>query len=129
MDVRNQKKWAALVRQNTPAPGDDRPFADYGFAIIQFAQRWADLMEERMKTSELKDIAEETCAEAITEEITGAMYGCAVSVLAKHWKHGKALQKWHNNKYFQKQYNGKYGWFWAWIFNLKRGRIASNFTL
>ena len=31
--------------------------------------------------------------------ITGAMYGMAVSILAKCWKHGEALRKWHNKEW------------------------------
>ena len=30
--------------------------------------------------------------------ITVYMYGCAVSVLAKAWKHGEALRRWHNKE-------------------------------
>lgn len=30
--------------------------------------------------------------------ITGFMYGCAVQMLAKSWKHGEALRRWHNKE-------------------------------
>lgn len=33
---------------------------------------------------------------ANTDGITGFMYGCAVSGLAKFWKHGEQLRRWHN---------------------------------
>jgi hypothetical protein len=31
--------------------------------------------------------------------ITGFMYGAAVAILAKCWKHGEALRKWHNKEW------------------------------
>jgi hypothetical protein len=44
-----------------------------------------------------------SCAErashlANEEGITGFMYGCAVSILAKVWAHGEELRRWHNRK-------------------------------
>ena len=31
--------------------------------------------------------------------ITGFMYGAAVAILSKCWKHGEELRKWHNKEY------------------------------
>lgn len=69
----------------------------YPAAIIAYAERWARIMEARIKKGErLADIAEESSHIADTEGITGFMYGVAVSALSKHWSKGEALRLWHN---------------------------------
>lgn len=69
----------------------------YGLGIYAYAERWADLMEARMKAGEsLADVADETSHEADTDGITGFMYGAAVSVLSENWVHGEELRQWHN---------------------------------
>lgn len=71
----------------------------YGGAVITYAERWARLMEARMaKGEKIADIADECSRLADEEGITGFMYGCAVSTLARVWKHGEALRLWHNLK-------------------------------
>ena len=42
------------------------------------------------------DVAKQTSHDADLEGITGFMYGCAVSILSKCWKHGEDLRRWHN---------------------------------
>jgi len=72
----------------------------YGLAVVQFAERWADLMEQEIdKGAKLADIAEETSHDADTEGITGFMYGCAVNILANVWEYGEELRRWHNKEY------------------------------
>ena len=69
----------------------------YGAAVMSYASRWANLMEQRMADgTALSVCAEKTSHDADTEGITGFMYGCAVSILARVWKHGEALRCWHN---------------------------------
>lgn len=68
----------------------------YGAAIYSYAQRWAELMEEKMKFSRLEEIAKSTSHEADTEGITGFMYGAAVSILSQAWLWGDELRCWHN---------------------------------
>jgi len=70
----------------------------YGKAALDFAERWADLMEERMGGDEalLSSIAKEASHDADTDGITGFMYGVAVSMLSHVWEHGEALRRWHN---------------------------------
>jgi hypothetical protein len=69
----------------------------YGGAVMAYAERWARLMEARMaKGEKIAAIADECSHLADIEGITGFMYGCAVSILAKVWKHGEALRLWHN---------------------------------
>lgn len=65
----------------------------YGRAIFSYAEKWADLMEERINAgAKLEDIAEKTSHEADTEGITGYMYGAAVSILSEHWIMGAELK-------------------------------------
>lgn len=69
----------------------------YGAGIMGYAERWACIMEARMKQGdELVNIADECSRIADNDGITGFMYGCAVSTLAQCWIHGEALRKWHN---------------------------------
>lgn len=71
----------------------------YGKATVEYAERWANLMEEELKKGkELEDIAEQASHDADTEGITGFMYGMAVAILADVWEHGEELRRWHNLK-------------------------------
>ncbi len=75
--------------------GDD----GYGRAVFTFAERWGRLMQiEMAQGAKLADIADRLGGEADVEGITGFMYGCAVSALAKLWRHGDELRRWHNLK-------------------------------
>lgn len=74
----------------------------YGKATVDYSERWANLMEQRMGDSPpqtLEQCACETSTEANIDGITGFMYGCAVSGLAKFWIHGESLRQWHNLKF------------------------------
>lgn len=69
----------------------------YSACTIAFAGLWGRLMEGQIAAGRtIKDCAEEMSSLADTEGITGFMYGCAVSLLAKFWVHGEALRRWHN---------------------------------
>ncbi len=68
----------------------------YGQGVLQYAERWANLMERRMAEGKaLEEIADETSHEA-DNGITCFMYGCAVQVLADVWVHGEQMRRWHN---------------------------------
>jgi hypothetical protein len=54
------------------------------------------MQAEFTKGKKISDCAKETSHELGFLGITGFMYGCAVSMLAKCWKHGEALRMWHN---------------------------------
>lgn len=73
----------------------------YGKAVVDYAERWANLMEERMQddVSLLSSIAKEASHDANTDGITGFMYGCAVQILSTCWAHGEALRIWHNAQF------------------------------
>lgn len=91
MEIVNQEHWQKWVDSNTDP---------YGSGVIRYAERWADLMEQKISTGKkLADIASETSHEADTEGITGFMYGCAVQILSDVWKYGEDLRLWHNKKY------------------------------
>lgn len=78
----------------------DKNTDPYGAACFEYAERWADLMEQEIKNGKtLKDFAEETSQKADTEGITGFMYGVAVKILSEAWIHGEDLRQWHNGKY------------------------------
>ena len=51
----------------------------YSLAILQYMERWADLMETELdKGVPFAEAAQQTMHQADTETITGAQYGCAV---------------------------------------------------
>jgi len=99
MDFSDKKGWDDWkVNQN-----DD----GYGLAIFEYAEGWAKLMQKKFteKNIENPDITcmvahADNCANELNfMGITGFMYGGAVSILAKCWKHGEALRKWHNKEF------------------------------
>lgn len=80
--------WKLMMKKNQDG---------YGSCVMRYAARWANLMEQELaKGAELKAIAKATSCVADTEGITGFMYGCAVSILARVWEHGEELRQWHN---------------------------------
>lgn len=89
MQIVDAEAWKAWCDNNTDP---------YGSGVIRYAERWANLMEQRMTETDqpLERIAKDTSHEADTEGITGFMYGAAVSMLAGVWGHGEALRRWHN---------------------------------
>lgn len=91
MHFKDKSYWDTCVEANQDA---------YGSAIWKFAERWANLMEEKLVDPNLKvaDIADKTMRE-VDEGITGFMYGIAVSLLANSWEHGEELREWHNSEY------------------------------
>ena len=89
MQLRDTNGWRKTVNANQDP---------YGKAAVDFAEQWANIMEERMAGDEtvLPSIAKQASHDADTEGITGFMYGCAVSILSQVWEYGEALRRWHN---------------------------------
>ena len=88
MQIKNQEVWDEYKEKNTDF---------YGGGVINFAQRWAGLMEAAIENDhQLSDVAKQTSHDADTDGITGAMYGAAVKTLSDVWEHGEQLRKWHN---------------------------------
>jgi len=87
MQYRDKTEWdAGLAAQS-----------GYGAAIYHFAERWANLMEQRMGDgATLEDVAKPASHDADTDGLTGFMYGVAVSVLSQTWVRGDELRRWHN---------------------------------
>jgi hypothetical protein len=89
IELIDQQAWQA---DKDSCAGDD-----YSLAIVEFAERWARLMQSQISQGKtISEIAKQTENEADTEVITGHMYGQAVYLLSKHWIHGEALRTWHN---------------------------------
>lgn len=69
----------------------------YGGRVVSYGEDWTTLMEELMNSGKpLAEVADACSHQADTDGITGFMYGCAVSALAKYWEHGEELRRWHN---------------------------------
>ena len=89
MKLKDETEWKQYVDNNADL---------YGQACVQFAEAWADALEEAFGNGET--IAD--CASRISHEvdrrfgITGFMYGMAVQILAVCWEYGEALREWHN---------------------------------
>ena len=93
MKMSNEAAWNECNKVNAGDP--------YGMAVINYAKRWAELMESRLGAKvgegpQVADIAEKASHDADTDGITGYMYGCAASILSKCWIHGEDLRRWHN---------------------------------
>lgn len=78
----------------------------YGKEVIEYSERWANLLEEKLENSPdatvrniLQLNADTLSHKANINGITGFMYGCAVQGLARFWIYGEELRKWHNGEY------------------------------
>lgn len=92
IELSDEAAWQESVRVNS---GDS-----YSNGVTVFAERWARIMQVKLAAGEkLEDIADPSIREADVDGITGFMYGCAVSLLAQTWKHGRELNRWHNKQY------------------------------
>lgn len=90
MEFSDKEAWDDFVDKNQDP---------YGSCCVKYAEGWAKLMQaEFAQGKNISDCAEKTSFELGFLGITGFMYGCAVSMLSKCWKHGEALRLWHNLK-------------------------------
>jgi hypothetical protein len=88
IELADAKSWSEFKESNKDP---------YGACCVEYAEGWAKLMQIEFANGKLiKDCAKATSYEMGFLGITGFMYGCAVSMLAKCWKHGEALRLWHN---------------------------------
>lgn len=63
--------------------------------IINYAERWADMMEQRISNgASVSEAAAQTRYEANQENLSWFMYGNAVRVLVNFWDHGEELRQW-----------------------------------
>lgn len=93
MQTNDQQKYDDWKAKQADENGNPEP---YGLECFNFAERWANVMEEKMSHGEkLEDIAKQTSFD-VANGITGFMYGMAVSILSQCWIHGEQLRKWHN---------------------------------
>ena len=82
----------------------DKNTDPYERACFTYAQRWAEMMEDAIENSTdepvkvIADNADRLSDKADIEEITGFMYGCAISILLHCWEYGEELREWHNKK-------------------------------
>ena len=88
MQLKNATLWQQCLDNNQEC---------YGSAINVFANRWALLMEAKIREGvTVAECADAMSRQADTQGITGFMYGAAVAALAAVWVHGEDLRRWHN---------------------------------
>ncbi len=86
MELADKAAWMLTVANN-PEP--------YGRAVINYAERWARLMQIEISNGRsIEEVAEATSQEADLEGITGFQFACAASILTKVWTHGQQLNSW-----------------------------------
>lgn len=91
IELSDSERWKICKEKNTDP---------YSACCVEYAEGWAKLMQVEINSGKsVKDCAEKTSFQLGFLGITGFMYGCAVSMLAKCWKHGEELRKWHNKEY------------------------------
>jgi hypothetical protein len=92
MQFSNEAMWNEYVEVNSKD--------GYSKCCVDYAKAWAEAMEERIAAgATVGDCAKEMSHEVDRRPefgITGFMYGAAVSMLSKTWKHGQELRRWHN---------------------------------
>lgn len=82
--VVDEERWQKYVQE---AKTDE-----FGAPIINYAARWAHLMERcRAEGETLKRVIVATSQRADTEDIGGTPRSCAVAMLMKYWRYGEAL--------------------------------------
>lgn len=70
---------------------------EYSKGVLNFTDRWVDLMEKGLSEGLLlENIAKDYAHKADTEGITGFMYGCAAQALSYFWEHGEVFRRWYN---------------------------------
>lgn len=90
LELSDAESWQKAVDANKDG---------YGGRVVRYAEEWGRLMQVRIESGEtVAECAEELSRLADDDGITGFMYGCAVQMLAKCWKHGEALRRWHNKE-------------------------------
>lgn len=90
IELVDEEGWNKFKSNNTDG---------YGGRVVRYAEEWSRLMQTRLSNGEtIPQCADELSRLADDDGITGYMYGCAVGVLAKVWKHGEALRRWHNKE-------------------------------
>ena len=90
LELSDTESWAKGIANNTDG---------YGARVFRYAEEWGRLMQVRIASGEtVAECAEELSRIADDDGITGFMYGCAVGILAKCWKHGEELRRWHNKE-------------------------------
>lgn len=68
---------------------------DRNNAVISYAERWANMMEQRISNgASVSEAAGQTRYEADQENLSWFMYGNAVRVLVNFWDHGDELRQW-----------------------------------
>lgn len=88
MRYRDRALWEAETARNQDPMGR---------AIAAAAERWADLMEQRLASGlSVADVARDAMfdSERGHSMLTGAMWGIACQVLGWTWIHGAALVAW-----------------------------------
>lgn len=68
---------------------------DRNNAVISYAERWANMMEQRISNgASVSEAAAQTRYETNQENLSWFMYGNAVRVLVNFWDHGDELRQW-----------------------------------
>lgn len=92
MQFSNEDEWNQYVASNSGDP--------YSKCCVDFAREWAEAMETKLAGgATVADCAKACCSEVDRRPgfgITGFMYGAAVLMLSRTWKHGEELRRWHN---------------------------------
>lgn len=89
MQFANEARWNEIVAANK----DDF----YGAGVVNYAERWANLMENYMVVGmTVKDVAEVASHDADVDGITGFMHSMAAKILVYTWAHGEELRQWFN---------------------------------
>jgi hypothetical protein len=96
------KEWAKARKVNVEP---------YGQAILEYAERWARLLQGAIDQAGIDDGHKQSkpqIARIISEQaerlshlpdtrgVSGYMHGAAVATLSRTWKHGELLRRWHN---------------------------------
>ena len=89
LELSDAETWNKCVESNRRDPCSAR--------VVRYAEEWGRLMQTRIANGEsIAQCAHELSRLAYDDGITGFMYGCAVQMLVRCWKHGEELRLWRN---------------------------------
>lgn len=94
MNLKDEKSWKDWEEKNQDP---------YGKACVDYARDWMEAMDNALSASDSlpEEIVPQIYQECEPKDhgITGNMYGCAVEMVSRCWKHGEIVRKAHNIKW------------------------------
>ncbi len=92
MNFKNSNRWQQYSAEASS-------LSSYTRGILEFAERWANLIEVAMAHGDaLEDVALKLADQANEDGITANQFDAAVEILVECWTYGDKLLVWNNSR-------------------------------